>query len=65
MELSSLMEQVHQLLQENKRAEAQELLNQMLSAFQQQQEQLQLSTSEYYDEKYSEMMEQFNRYNNN
>ena len=61
MELSSLMEQVRQLLQENKRAEAQELLNQMLSAFQQQQEQLQQSTSQYYDEKYSEMMEQFNQ----
>lgn len=56
--LSSLMDKVRQLLKEGKIREAEELLSQMLMAFDQRQQQLRRSVSQYYESKFEELQRQ-------
>ena len=56
--LAKLMKTLRDLLKEGKFQEARQLLNQMLSAFNQQQQQLQQSIAQYNQEKFSETSQQ-------
>ncbi len=56
--LSSVMEQLKQMLAEGKFEEARDFLNQLLSMFDQQQQNLNEAISQYYDSKFSELSRQ-------